>query len=111
MPAYIDVCKRGIHVRIWDVMHAMHGQKFIPIRNKAWYAVYRRILLGQEEGLFYFHKFERGQFTLVKFEWTVSEETFVRIGTDSTCDCAHRSSIWVECTWTHGNIGLPPSSS
>ena len=101
MPAYIDVCKRGIHVRIWDVMHAMHGQKFIPIRNKAWYAVYRRILLGQEEGLFYFHKFERGQFTLVKFEWEVWDQEYVRFNTLSTCRCTSASSMWVECRYAH----------
>ena len=96
---YIDVCRRGLHVRIWESMYVlMPRQKFIPVFNEAWDAVRMRILKGKVKGLFYFHKFERGQFTLVKFEWTVSEEKFVRIGTESTCDCAHRSSIWVECT-------------
>ena len=101
---YIDVCRRGLHVRIWESMYVlMPRQKFIPVFNEAWDAVRMRILKGKVKGLFYFHMFDKkkGVFKLVKFEWELWDQEYVRFNTLSTCRCTSASSMWVECRYAH----------
>ena len=61
---YIDVCRRGLHVRIWEPMYVlMPRQKFIPVFDEAWDPVMMRILKGKVK---FPKEFEKDAKSLVK---------------------------------------------